>query len=161
MECKTKLDSYHEFAEVCVQAEEKLRLLTKQKNFKVLKRDTEEATGLVPKSSETNNENNGDSANADLDIKPQSSHPLKLIGSDYCCPLCVEGCMTQDVDSEPDVQYDGMYVPVVNCLLSVYLNYDSLVNFPLFFQASKERISSSIPKESTAPKKCSWFSAWN
>jgi len=112
IDCKSKLDSYHEFAEVCVQAEEKLRLLTKQKNFKVLKRDTLEATGLVPKCLEMSNQNNCKGSNTDLDVKPQSLNSLKLIGSDYCCPLCVEGCMTQDVDSEPDVQYDGMYVPL-------------------------------------------------
>lgn len=109
VECKTKLDSYHEFAEVCVQAEEKLRQLTKQKNFKVLKRDTQEATGLVPNCSETKNDNNGEGSNVDLNLKRANSNPLKLIGSDYCCPLCVEGCMTQDVDSEPDVQYDGLH----------------------------------------------------
>lgn len=120
IECKTKLDSYHEFAEICVEAEEKLRLLTKQKNFKVLKRDTQEATGLVPKSSESSNENNSKPSNIDLEMKPHCSNPLKLIGSDYCCPLCVEGCMTQDVDSEPDVQYDGMYVLLNNFLPKVF-----------------------------------------
>lgn len=102
-----KLDAYHEFAEVCVQAEEKLRLLTKKKNFRVLKRGTKEATGLVV-SPEANCEDTMESLSTDPEPKiSKLSNSLKLVGSNYCCPLCVEGSMTQDVDSDPDVQYDG------------------------------------------------------
>lgn len=106
-DCRMKLDACHEFAEVCVQAEEKLRLLTERKNFKVLKRGTKEATGLVV----SPNSNCEDSMKSfSTDPEPKTSkvpNSLKLVGSDYCCPLCVEGSMTQDVDSDPDVQYDG------------------------------------------------------
>ncbi|KAE8750752.1 hypothetical protein FOCC_FOCC002462 [Frankliniella occidentalis] len=112
VDCKSKLDEYHEFAEVCVQAEEKLRLLTKKKNFKVLKRGTKETTGVVPNAhTPLHNENDQNGADEN-DLQSKSSKAptsLRLVGSDYCCPLCVEGSMTQDVDSEPDVEFDGMH----------------------------------------------------
>lgn len=110
IECRTKLDAYHEFAEVCVQAEEKLRLLTKKKNFKVLKRGTKDSTGVVPNTSAEINDNFSGNLNIAPQIlkSPKGDNYLKLVGSDYCCPLCVEGSMTQDVDSDPDVQFDGM-----------------------------------------------------
>ncbi|KAK3932812.1 Zinc finger protein 26 [Frankliniella fusca] len=109
VDCKSKLDEYHEFAEVCVQAEEKLRLLTKKKNFKVLKRGTKESTGVLPNAEAhvIAADQNGAEENG---LKPSKAlNPLKLVGSEYCCPLCVEGSMTQDVDSEPDVEFDGMH----------------------------------------------------
>ena len=111
-ECRTKLDGYHEFAEVCVQAEEKLRLLTKKKNFKVLKRGTKEATGVVLNSSTTLINSVPEETKSPFQLISKidgTPKPLKLVGSDYCCPLCVEGSMTQDVDSDPDVQFDGMH----------------------------------------------------
>ena len=108
-ECRAKLDACHEFAEVCVQAEEKLRLLTKKKNFKVLKRGTKDATGVVPNHSILVSDSS-ENLNALPQVlkSPKMQNSLKLVGSDYCCPLCVEGSMTQDVDSDPDVQFDGM-----------------------------------------------------
>lgn len=110
-QCRTKLDAYHEFAEVCVQADEKLRLLIKKKNFKVLRRGAQEATGLIAASSQKKQEDNKHLLkNNNLQSKASKGpNGLKLVGSDYCCPLCVEGCMTQDVDSDPDVMFDGMH----------------------------------------------------
>jgi len=87
-----RLDACHQFAEICVQAEEKLRSLIKERTFRTTRshKDLKPPTEAAPKNEKAGQE-----------VKKTAPKP------DYCCPLCVEGNMTQDVDSEPDLQFDG------------------------------------------------------